>query len=312
MKITFNQNKTKPLFDTKYNILYKNTVSVTIDDVCVLSENSKTYLKALAWIILALLLASLFWLIIIFLSCRHRVSSIGALFKYWLAAWSKVQLVAFFLLLGVVFPCCVRAFLEPLFDVMVGWNRALGYRIDELNASEAGYVSARASPALGFNMLALNIAPFFLNNFGVAFIIHCCVFLGYLILKAWDFMQPRTQSKIYGVLNFWEFTLMVITFILVEFHVFVYASLNIRTANFSVAVAGISFFIAVLYILVFAFFIFYAVLSIYKSHVYLIDPIKYNQFYYFIAGYRDSAATRLYDPLLLLLHLIIGFTIGLG
>lgn len=114
------------------------------------------------------------------------------------------------------------------------------------------------------------------------------------------------------VLVFWEFTALIVGYLLFHMRDFVFSGLNWRKAIFSHSYFVCCFLIAIFYILVFILFWLYSLWRILFGGVnYWSDPIRVNKFYYFRAGYRDDRFARTYDHWMTLAHLVVGLVIGI-
>lgn len=110
----------EPLYDERRNLLIQNNrgyVSYLGDElknVCYVGHQTKQTMKGLAWALLALYALTFFFLLLWSCMCWKKYNY-GQLFGYWkffLHMWSKLQMVAFFLVLAITQPCCVKAFLK--------------------------------------------------------------------------------------------------------------------------------------------------------------------------------------------------------
>ena len=62
-----------------------------------------------------------------------------------------------------------------------------------------------------------NVSAFFLHNFGVFFIVHLFILLLYILIKLWDIIKDSANgSFMYRVLNYMEFSLLIVGFMLVD------------------------------------------------------------------------------------------------
>lgn len=61
------------------------------------------------------------------------------------------------------------------------------------------------------------VKAFFLHNFGIFFIVHLAVLLVYILVKIWDCLKNSTNaSKMYKVLVYMEFSLLIVFFMIVD------------------------------------------------------------------------------------------------
>ena len=148
-------------------------MGVFADDtkICIMSNNKERALKALAITAMTVFYLSVLVLIIVSVCCASRILNLGALWKFLLHNWMKIQLIAFLLFIAINMPCCVKEFLRWIYLLAVSWNHALGKAINDVNRNnedfERGMLEERP-PLIFYNE---RIEVFFLHNFGVFFIV---------------------------------------------------------------------------------------------------------------------------------------------
>ena len=146
------------------------------------------------------------------LCCWGRYNDLGGLWKFFIHHWMKLQLVAFLLLMCVYMPCCVKAFLHTLYKYGVSWDHYLRDWIDEINDGSSTYNEGFISQMLPERFRAESIKPFILHNMGIFFIVHLVILLVYILLKIWDCFMTTSQSFLFKLLVFMEFTFLIVGF----------------------------------------------------------------------------------------------------
>lgn len=311
IEFKLNQDEANPMFDENNNLIYAKSSTATIERICYVSDDKKEALQALAITVLGVYALSLILLIIFTICCFKKIHDIGGLWKFFLHNWMKLQMVAFFLLLGVYLPCCVKEFLNILYLIAVKWDHAFNDIINDSQDNNTKFNSGLLESQPPKRFTDEGVYAFILHNICVAFIVHLFILLMYIVVKIWDVLITSTAQCMYKTFIFMEFTVLIVGFLLVEMHIFVFSALNWRLAIFTTAYFVICFIIAILYILVFILFWLFAAFRLAGSQSYFADPINYNKFYYFFAGFRDNKWARTYDIWLVLGYMIIGFMIGL-
>ncbi len=283
---------TLTLYDTNRNLLSNEAAIFDIPRYCYVETGKKNALKALAYIALAFFFLS--FLILLIMTCVKfsAFAELGALWKFFLHNWMKLQLIAFFCLLALYVPCCVKEFLNIIYKVVVSWNHGLETIINNSNVNDADYKSGIDSKEVPINFEEKGIEIFLLHNIGISFIVHLLIFLFYFVVKIWDCFITSNSSCMYTTFNWMEFTILIIGYLLVEMHVFVFSFFNFRLGVFMHPYFVISFIVALLYILVFVFFWLFALIRILGSAIYFVDIANFNRFYYFFVGYRDTKWAR--------------------
>lgn len=260
---------------------------------------------------LAVYCLSFILLLIFTMCCFKNITDIGGLWKFFLHNWMKLQMVAFFLLVGLNLPCCVKEFLNILYLIVVRWDHAFSSIIDNSQRGNLMYYTGMKLKMPPERFAELGVRAFILHNLCVAFIVHIFIFLIYIIVKIWDWLITSSCRFMYKIFVFMEFTVLIVGYLLVEMHIFVFSSLNYRLSLFTTTYFVICFILAVLYIFVFAIFWIIALIKLAGPQRYFMNPVNYNRFYYFFAGYRNNKWSRTYDLWLVLGYFIIGLMIGI-
>ena len=303
-------DSTLTLYDTNRNLLSNEAAVFDVPRYCYVEDGKKNALKALAIVALAIFLLS--FLVLLIMTCVkfNAFAELGALWKFLLHNWMKLQLIAFFCLLALYVPCCVKEFLNIIYQVVISWNHGLKTIINNSNVNDADYKSGIDSKEVPINFEEKGIEIFLLHNIGVSFIVHLLIFLFYLVVKIWDCFITSNSSCMYKTFNWMEFTILIIGYLLVEMHIFVFSFFNIRLGVFNHPYFVISFIVALLYIFVFVVFWLFALIRILGSAIYFVDISNFNRFFYFFVGYRDTKWARSYDLWLLASYFAIGIFIG--
>lgn len=300
-----------PQCDVNHNIIYQKKADIPIDRICIVLPNKRRALRALAIVILAVYCLSFLMLVVFTICCFGKITDVGGLWKFFLHNWMRLQMVAFFLLLAVNLPCCVKEFLNILYLIVVRWDHAFGTVIDHSQKSSASFNRGLQSQMPPERFAEVGVRAFILHNLCVAFIVHLVILLVYIVVKIWDWLITSSSRFMYKMFVFMEFTVLIVGYLLVEMHIFVFSALNYKLAIFTTGYFVICFLIAIAYILVFVVFWVVALVRLAGAQAYFMNPVNYNRFYYFFAGYRDSKWARTYDLWLLLGYLVIGLMIGL-
>ncbi len=309
-----------PQYDINRNLLFQDTLNLTssvnvntiTDNICYISSTKKDALKGLAIATLIIFLIGVVFLIIFSILCAKKTNMLGGLWKFLLHHWMKLQLIAFLIFLGIYMPCCIKEYLKWLYKIAVGWDHAFRTIIDDINEDDSDYVKGMIEERVPQQFYERFARAFILHNIAVAFIVQLVIFFIWLILKIWDCMISNSGSCMYATYVWIDYTGLIVGYLLVHMHAFVFSALNFRKANFSHAYFTICFLIAIAYILVFTLFWFYSLYRLIGSSLYFVEPINQNKFYYFFAGYRDSKWARTWDHWMTLVHLIVGFMIALA
>lgn len=334
--VSFTQDDNNPTYDVNRNIIYTTEyvqyVPVTrgvYQRTCYVDPAKAQRLRGLA-IALLVFMAALFIAGLLFSlcgCCGSRVNAangprgllscgpawdLGGLWKFILHYWMKLQMISFFLFLGIYMPCCVRIFLGQLYNIDASWNQALGRRINDNNLSNERFRRGVVPNPAPQQFADYGIFPYILHNLGVWFIIQCFILLVYIFLKIWDCCAPiHAGGWFYYLYNIWEWTVMIVGYLLIAMQAFVYAGLNIRQSQWQHSYFTISFIISVLYILVFVLFWLYAAARLLGPQSFFLNPINYNRFIYFFVGYRNDYWSRSYDLWWWLTYLVVGLMLGL-
>jgi len=114
-------------------------------------------------------------------------------------------------------PCCIKAFLHTLYKYAVSWNHELRGSIDDSNDDSSNYAKGFEKKHVNENMEYEHVKAFFLHNFGIFFIVHLFIFVLYLLVKVWDKIKDSANgSYMYRVLNYLEFSLLIVGFMIVD------------------------------------------------------------------------------------------------
>ncbi len=97
-----------------------NTVK---DRICYLKDDKERALRGLAYFTLILFALSLLIMLLVTIFCCP-IRNLGALWKFLLHNWMKLQLIAFFVLLAIYMPCCIKEFLRIIYKFAVRWNHS--------------------------------------------------------------------------------------------------------------------------------------------------------------------------------------------
>ena len=160
----FNQNLEDPLYDVNRNLLgvgelrrgsagFDNNLIITGDEnyyYCIDIGNRGLKMRILAYILLLSYAGTAFLLLLFTLCCWKRFWDLGGLWKFMLHHWMKLNLVAFFILLAINMPCCVREFLHQLYRFAVSWDHELRHWINNCNDDSRDYNRAFIQRRLPF------------------------------------------------------------------------------------------------------------------------------------------------------------------
>lgn len=305
------QDAENPIFDVNRNLLYKTSSNFTIDRVCYVSDKKRKSLNSLAYVILLLFVISFVFMILASIICYNKIFDLLGLWKFLLHHWMKLQLVAFFAILGIYMPCCLREFLHSLYKFAISWDHHLRNWINDINENSSDYREGINEP-ISRNFDYENVKAFILHNMGIFFIVHLVIFIIYLLIKIWDCLSNSVKKNfMFKLIVFIEFFFLIVGFLLVHMQIFVFSSLNWKNADFSHSYFIFCFILSICYILVFLSFWIFAASVLFPDSNYLDKPSNYNKFYFFFAGFRKTRAARTYDLILVLIHFIIGLMLGL-
>ena len=293
------------------NMIANSSASYDVDKVCYVRKSKRRGLRSMAIIVLGLYALSLLLLILFSLCCFKKIYDLGGLWKFFLHNWMRLQMVAMFILLAVYMPCCIKEFLNVLYRIVVKWDHAFDEIIDDSKENNTDYNEGLIDQRPPLRFAEQGVAAFILHNIMVAFIAHLFIFLIYMAIKLWDWLITSDSRCMYRTFLLFEFTILIVGYLLVEMHIFVFSALNFRLAIFSTAYFVICFLIAIFYILVFVIFWFIALARIFGAEEFWNDKVNVNRYYYFFAGYRDNKWARSYDLWLVMGYLAIGMMIGL-
>lgn len=319
LNFSIKNSENPPQYDINRNLLYQSSnsqkaqvlVNTIKSNICYIKSQKKNAIKAMAITTLVIFLLSFLILLSMTILCFKKFQNLGALWKFLLHTWMKLQLIAFFVLLGIYLPCCVQEFLKFIYKYAVSWDHAFRNIINDINDSDGDYNEGMIDKKLNYGFDDLYVRPFILHNMMVAFIVQCVIFFVYVVLKIWDCAKSLAGSFIYKLFVFLEFTGLIIGYLIVHMHAFVFSAINFKQALFSYSYFTICFLISICYTLVFAIFWFYSLFRFLKSSNYFMNEINQNKFYYFYAGYKDSKFARTWDHWMVLSHFIVGLMIGI-
>ena len=307
----YKQNPNKQICDAEGNTMVLRRATIEVKQICYVKKHKRRTMRALGITVLGTYGLSLLLLILFSVCCFRKITDLGGLWKFFLHNWMRLQMVAFFLLLAVYMPCCIKEFLNVLYRIVVKWDHAFGYIIDDSKENNNDFNKGLRDQRPPLRFAEQGVEAFILHNIMVAFIVHLFIFLVYLCVKAWDVLRSATSACMFKTFVLFEFTILIVGYLLVEMHIFVFAGLNYRLAIFSTAYFVICFLIAIMYIFVFVIFWVVAFIRIMGSPDFFDNINNYNRYYYFFAGYRDSKWARSYDLWLVLGYLVIGLMIGI-
>lgn len=335
--VSMNQDRANPIFDANRNILYVTNTTIAANSTlfnntgftnftnvtngtnvtaaCVIADSKARALRGLAIAALSMMAAMFGFVLILTLLCRciakRRVHDLGGIWKYMLHYWMRFQMIAFFLMLGIYMPCCIKTFLGQLYNISVTWNDALGRRITDNNINDPDFRAGIIPNPAPRQFAEYHVYPYILHNLGVWFIIQLGIFLFYIIMKIWDCFRPTSGSLFYRIFVWFEWTVLIVGYALIAMQAFVFAGLNFRKSAWTVSYFTCSFIVAVLYVAVATFFWIYCAFRLLGPSTYFYNPINYTKFYYFFAGYRNTRWARSYDLWWWLAYGAIGLLIGL-
>ena len=299
------------LFDENKNLISPQAAVFDVPRYCYIERTKSIVLKVLAYVSLALFFLSFIILLLMTFLKYNQIEELGALWKFMLHNWMKLQLIAFLLLLALYVPCCVKEFLNPIYNVVVSWNHGLSSIINNSNTNDVDFKKGIDSTAVPLSFNEKGIEIFLLHNIGVSFIVHLLIFLFYVIVKIGDCLITSNSSCMYKTFNWMEFTVLIIGYLLVEMHVFVFSFFNFRLVMYNHTYFIFCFIIAIFYTAIFILFWLFCLIKILGSAVYFVDKAKYSKFIYFLTGYKENKWARSYDLWLLISYFFIGLFIGL-
>ena len=312
-------SETNRQFDVNRNQLFHQSdsfrqqvlVNTIESNICYVKKVKKNAIKGLAIATLIIFVLSVVILLFMSVICSKRFNNLGALWKFLLHTWMKLQLIAFFLFLGIYLPCCVQEFLKFIYKYAVSWDHAFRVILNDINDSDSSFTEGMLEKQLPYKMHDVYARPFILHNLMVAFIIQCLIFFVYIVLKIWDCAKSLAGSFVYKTFVFLEFTGLIVGYLIIHMHAFVFSAINFKQAIFSHSYFTICFLISIFYTLVFALFWLYSLFRFLSTSDYFLSPINQNKFYYFYSGYKDNKFARTWDHWMVLSHFIVGLMIGL-
>lgn len=136
-------------------------------------------------------------------------------------------MVAFFMVLALYQPCCIKAFLKQLYKIAVSWDHRLRVWID--SSLEGGRDYDRGmSRRLPEQFEEVHIRPYILHNLLIFFMVQLLIAVIYFFFKIWDFMNFYKKSFMFKIFNFVEYTLLIVGYVLILMQIAVFSSLQIR------------------------------------------------------------------------------------
>lgn len=279
--------------------------------VCYVGDHTERVMKILAWVLLAAYAFTFLVLLIFSFLCwsKYRYGYLGGLWKFFLHMWMKLQMVAFFFVLAIYMPCCVKAFLKQLYRIAVSWDHYLRSWIDNDNRGDRDYDEGIDQP-LPQSFREVYIRPYILHNMLIFFIVQLAIFLLWIFMKLWDCFMVIKRSCMFTLLNFVEYTLLIVGYLLVLMQVAVFSSLEVRLQDWDHSYFIVCFVICVLYWLVFLAFWVWSLMRLLGPESFWIGTNNGNKYYYFFTGMRDDKFARTYDHWFTLAHFVVGLMIG--
>ena len=311
-KLEFNYQKSPktPYFDENRNLLQNMVLQVQLQEICYLSKSKNNALTGLAVFILILFLICLITLILISIFVT-KIKNKAYFWKFFLSIWMNMQLVTFFLFYGVNIPCCVQRFLHILFKISVKWNYALRWAINNENHwKEEFQRGVLESQPEGIIFVKEDVRSFVLHNMGLLFVFHLVFLVFYLVYKILS--KVRNFQRFKGYVDNLEFTGILVVFLAFHIQIVFFSCLNLYREYFGIFYFGFSFFVALLYIFIFAAgFIFFGI-RIFKGGVFFMDSVNKKRFGYFLVGIIQKDKERIYEYIKILIHFFIAVLLAVG
>ena len=307
LRVTLNQRPQNPVFDTDYNLVYDLVTVGEPLNACV-EGGGVEGLRGLGAALATALLVTPALLSAVIVLCRPPKINGAGLGKLWLGAWTKGQLIALLALPGVDLPCCVKGFLGPLYWVLVDWNQGLGRWIDTGIGEDPVYLKARNPSALPSGWMDKGATPFFLHNFGVAFVVVVIGVVGYLAAK----LLRRHNGSIAARLVDWaEFGAVIVLLELVGIQLFAFAAVNVRNPSTVVAYGTVGLVIGILCSVAAFLFMAFSVFRLWPRNSSSNLVTNDQRFAVYEAGWGVEGLRALYGPLVLCAQGLAGLSIGL-
>lgn len=189
------------------------------------------------------------------------------LWKFLLHNWIRLQVIAFFLFIGIYMPCCVSEFLTYLYRYSISWNQAFRYIINNTNRGSENFVNGMKQSQLPDMFQRQSVNAFILHNITVLFIVQLFIFFMWIVLKIWDCIVQVSGNCMYRLLVLFELTLLIFGYLFMAVQAFVFSAINFKWARWDHAYFVICFLISVMYILVFACFWIYSLIRLVGSQM---------------------------------------------
>ena len=194
----------------------------------------------------------------------------------------------------------------------MSWDHELRHWINNVNDDSRDYNRAFIQRRLPYQFRVEHVRPFILHNLLITFIAQLAIFAVYMVLKLWDYCNVWKKSCLFRWLIFWEFTALIVGYLLFHMRDFVFSGLTWRKAIFSHSYFICCFLIAIFYVLVFWLFWFYSLMVLLTKRLpFWSDITNVNKFYYFFVGYRNDKMARTYDHWVTLAHFVVAMMIGI-
>ena len=302
----------KPLVDKNHNIIYGESTKPREKEVITYECDERVYPKRPAIILAAMVLIMFFSLLLITLLFSvftgGVIYDLSGIWKLLLHYWVRLQFVAMLWFLGLYLPCCIRPFLLTLYRVTFRWSTQSGRLVNLYFCYSERFTNMIITNPLKFPRDS--IYPYLLHNIGFIFIFHIFVLWIYILFKFWDLCVKHSSPFIYKIFSFIEYTGLIISFAIMAVPTFVFIGFNLRYFSFKHPYMIFSTILSVFYLLIFSFFFLYACLRFFGPPEYFHDPLHYNKFYYFFAGYRNTTWSRSFDLWFWVSYFFIGISIG--
>lgn len=137
---------------------------------CDLPDNRGKKMRILAYILLLSYAGTALLLLIGTILCWGKFWTLGGLWKFLLHHWMKLNVIAFFMLLVINMPCCVREFLHQLYRFVVSWDHELRHWINDSNNDSRDYNQGFIKRSVPLQFRLEHIRPFILHNLCISFI----------------------------------------------------------------------------------------------------------------------------------------------
>lgn len=251
------------LYDNQGNLLSGSELKFGLENICLLKESHKKLIKILAIITFFIVLLSCLLALLFLCMCNNKMQYRpdkpsknklirevpNALWKFALHNWMKLQMIAFLLFINSPLPCCLRTFLNHLYEWAVSWAHGMGPVWNSSNKNNESYYDDLNNNLPPTVMAKEGIFAYLLHNMGVVFIFHLTIFVLYLVFLLIDKMKNASHGKFFNLFNIIHMNLIIIGYMMFHMMAFVFSFLNLSLAKFSTTYFIFSFIIAILYIL---------------------------------------------------------------